>query len=912
MKKAKTIAIILFVFTSILIVFFCVVLPPIISAYLEKRLLPDLAQQSGIEGLVWNVRKIGFTGADLEVVSMGEKPKNPSLSSIRINYTLTGLLGRHLKSIHICGLSFTIEVKEGKIIVHGIDMDKILSKNDTSAEKVSAEPSLPVSFDRIVIEPAVITAVFNQTILRIPFDLSLFPLNDDFSILKCVTNFYTLENTIRAEAQINIESGNLKIFSDFQDLKLENYLSYFTPYKIRYAKGSLNFSAYSETNLHSLEDSVINISIESQDFVLLSDKIVIEKSKENAEAISVKIESEGLDRWKISASGLTATSPVLLEIPEIRADLRRVTNGLECHFQMETILKSIKNQDVELDSPFYRQWNGSAGYFNNTDWKIDMEIIPSGDPSDKQLWGWHRINSPNLDIGLFMPEVKVSGEGNLEKGRALGDVQISGIYMDTHAVSVEFPSFIFNTEMVSDVENGPKLHFQARLTKTKVRAVSAGAAFRDISLKGHTGPAGLEHQVYAMITIKGGEISDKMFDIDMQDINLDVPFVWPATSEAGTGSFSIDLVRFKEKDLGKFEATLRQDGHGAEIKGAFHSHLFPGMVLNFDGNANHTGKGFESRVQYEIPAYRTRNPFNLGDFFPGAEGIFINGRLSLNGDFYNSGHTKTSSIHIDAQDIDMTMKEPGFEVRNMKIDFTLADLFELRSLPHQHIQFDTATLGNIELNDGNIYFQVQSMDRFFIEKTSFKWSGGNVDTNSFILSAPIENVELTFYCDRLKLTQVLEQLGGFKGEGEGAVNGRIPIRYVEGKFRADDGYLYSTPGEGGTISLTETDILMSGIPRGTPQFSQIDLAREALKNYRYDWVILEINSVRDNLNIGLKMDGRPVEVLPFEYRQDFGGFVRVDAQSPGSRFQGIRLDVNFNLPIEKVLKYGKGLKDILN
>ena len=61
----------------------------------------------------------------------------------------------------------------------------------------------------------------------------------------------------------------------------------------------------------------------------------------------------------------------------------------------------------------------------------------------------------------------------------------------------------------------------------------------------------------------------------------------------------------------------------------------------------------------------------------------------------------------------------------------------------------------------------------------------------------------------------------------------------------------------------------------------------------------------------LKMDGKPVEILPFEYRQDFGGFIRVDADSPGSRFQGIRLDVNFNLPLDQILKYGKGFQDIL-
>jgi hypothetical protein len=403
-----------------------------------------------------------------------------------------------------------------------------------------------------------------------------------------------------------------------------------------------------------------------------------------------------------------------------------------------------------------------------------------------------------------------------------------------------------------------------------------------------------------------------MHDAALQGFSLEIPLIWPPNNNADAGVLGIDVLRFKEKNFGKIRATLRQNDHGGEIKGVYDSRMFPGLILRFDGSAKDTPEGMETRIQFEITNYKTRNTFNIGNFFLGADGIFIDGRLRLNGDFYKLGPKMKSSVHIDAHDVNVSMKEPEFTLKNVRIDFTLADLFQLQSLPHRHIQFDSATIGNIELNDGSIYFQMQSLDRFFIEKTTFKWCGGNVDTNAAIVSIPIENVGLTFYCDRLKLTRVLEQLGGVEGEGEGSVNGRIPVVYDDGKFRFDDGFLYSTPGDGGTIRLTGTDILMAGIPKGTPQFNQIDLTQEALKHYQYDWAKLDITTEQENLKLKLKLDGKPVEVLPFEYRQDSGGFVRVDAGSPGSRFQGLRLDINFNLPLDQVLKYGKGLKDIFN
>jgi hypothetical protein len=652
--------------------------------------------------------------------------------------------------------------------------------------------------------------------------------------------------------------------------------------------------------------------MESINFLLISETFKLEKSNENNEALSIRIESEGLDNWKISTSGMIVTSPVLMEIPQIQADFRTVKDGLECHFQMDTILKSFDKQKLEINPPFHRRWNGSAKYFKNTDWIIDMEIMSSEEFLDKQLSGWYRIRSTDMDVGFFVPDAKLSGEGNLEKGYANADLTLAGIYMDTHAVSVELPALIFNTEIIPGVKEDEELqnlNFQVRFMNTGIRFGATNVKFSDISLIGQTGWSGLENVIHATLKIEDGDLLDTMHDVGVQGINFELPLVWPPTYKADEGSLKIDALMLKEKNLGKIRATLRQDGHGGEIKGVYDSQLFSGLILNFDGNIINTLKGMETRLHFEIPSYRIRNIFDK-DFFSDADGVTVDGQINVSGDFYKIGPKMTSSVHINTRNVNISMKEPELTVNNVQMDFTLADLFEFRSLPHQHLQFDTASIGNIKLNDGSIYFQMQSIDRFFIEKTSFKWCGGNVDTSAVILSIPIENIGLTFYCDRLKLAEVLEQLGGFKGEGEGTVNGRIPIRYDKGKIRFNEGFLYSTPGDGGTIRLTGTDILMEGIPAGTPQFSQIDLAREALKDYQYDWAKLDINTELENLNLKLKLDGKPVGVLPFEYRQDFGGFVRVDADSPGSKFQGIRLDVNFNLPLEQVLQYGKRLQDI--
>ena len=69
---------------------------------------------------------------------------------------------------------------------------------------------------------------------------------------------------------------------------------------------------------------------------------------------------------------------------------------------------------------------------------------------------------------------------------------------------------------------------------------------------------------------------------------------------------------------------------------------------------------------------------------------------------------------------------------------------------------------------------------------------------------------------------------------------------------------------------------------------QMELAREALKDYDYDWAKLNITSEGEELLLQMQMDGKPAKTLPFVYRKDIGGFMKVEANAKGSKFQGIR------------------------
>jgi hypothetical protein len=172
-----------------------------------------------------------------------------------------------------------------------------------------------------------------------------------------------------------------------------------------------------------------------------------------------------------------------------------------------------------------------------------------------------------------------------------------------------------------------------------------------------------------------------------------------------------------------------------------------------------------------------------------------------------------------------------------------------------------------------------------------------------------EEQQITLYCDGLKLADILTQAGISSVSGDGRVNGKIPLIIANGRLSFENAFLYSTPGTGGSIHFKNSEILLAGIPQDTQQYSQLDFAGEALKNFNYRWVTLNLQSQGEDAVLAMKLNGKPATPLPFQYNVNSGLFVRLADGDKGIDYP-IDLDVNFHLPLNKIVNYGKNLKDL--
>jgi hypothetical protein len=289
-------------------------------------------------------------------------------------------------------------------------------------------------------------------------------------------------------------------------------------------------------------------------------------------------------------------------------------------------------------------------------------------------------------------------------------------------------------------------------------------------------------------------------------------------------------------------------------------------------------------------------------------GMTISGRVSARGQASVSPADIRGDFDLVLQDGGLRMEQKQIVVEGIHTRLHFPDLPRIRSEAALPLQFERAAMGTIVVDGGSFDYQVESEKTLFIEKGRLYWCGGKLDAQSLRITADKQAYQVSLYCQRLALSQLLEQLGMVNAKGTGTVNGRIPILYSNGRFRFDDGFLFSTPGEAGQIQITGTDVLTRGIPPGTPQMAQVELAREALKDYVYEWAKLGLVSEGEDFIMRLQFDGKPVNPLPFVYSKEIGSFVRVEAGAQGSVFQGIALDVNLRLPLNQLLQY----KDIVN
>jgi hypothetical protein len=419
-----------------------------------------------------------------------------------------------------------------------------------------------------------------------------------------------------------------------------------------------------------------------------------------------------------------------------------------------------------------------------------------------------------------------------------------------------------------------------------------------------------EFQLQGDFTIDGASFDHPASGARAEGGRLTLPFGWPPSDKHEQGTLALTKIIWREKEIGTLAGTVGLREKKLNMAANFHSPLLPGVTASLSLSADFSGGAGRGELALTIP------PAKLTDFapariFPQAKDITLSGLIGGEAHLSLADSGLTGSGRLSLQNGSLELAKQKITVSGVDTTLTLPSLPQLRSATNQKLSFAAARMGELTVNGGSLHFTIDSPDSFFIEKGHFNWADGSVNTYALRFAENRLQPEMIFYCTKLKLAGILEQVGIKNVEGDGTVNGRIPVSFSNGKITFEPSFLYSTPGEGGVIRIAGGDFLTQAIPLDSPQFGQLDFAQEALRNFSYNWAKIHLFSDHDTLVMQLNLDGKPASPLPFTYDSATGGLRRIQIANGQGISQPILLDVNFRFPLNTFLDYDKGLRNLM-
>jgi hypothetical protein len=837
--------------------------------YIETRLIPELARASGLTAHTVRVGHVGFSSAELGPVQLdGREGPVLSLERLHLDYTPASLLHRKIGRIRLEGLKASLRIADGAIFIGDTQIAPPPPDPSEPHAEPAAMPALP--FRQLSAEGAVLDISWNARRLTVPFSLEVDASSADQGIWSADGVLTPRRSRIRLTAAMDAATGYIDVDLKEIDAALADWTdlipSEVVPPALDLAVSG-RLSALGRVGLRLNPLTVEHASAEIGFTSLRSAwKSAVTDTDSDAIPVHMRIGTTSLSLYGAqTASGWAGRYTV--DLHDFALNRTQITlTSPRWRLSGEAALGEVSRIDVQSE--------GSDLHIvhDTTDLTIPLTTIQAAIGNVDAGWsGQFTIDLHDLALNraqstLTSPRWRLAGEASVgEESR----IDLQGEGTDLH--------------IVHDT-------IDLKIPGTIIQAAIVHAA------------AGWAMQGHGTISDTAGVDSARQLRLD--DITVQLPFAWPAT--ASPGRLVVGRIALQGRELGDLSGRLQQAAQRLHFDLDHRSQLFPALIVHIKGTADSTN----AEVDLNVPGYRPQVPIDLGRFASAAQGLVLEGLFEAHGRLrWRLEDTQTSAdLRIDSG----SLRDVGRDLRltGIQAQLRLDDLPALQSPAAQTIRADQVQLGKIEATDLQVFYRIARPQRLLVETVGLAWAGGRIESGPIELSADKADIEAVLTARDLNLAMLLEQLDFAEGSGQGTVGGSIPIRWAEGKLTFGKGSLSSPPGESGVIRIKElqgTQDLLSGMPAETPQHTQLDIALEALKDYTYQSIDLQLESREEILVMRLQLEGRPNRLLPFGYDQELGRLKRIQGEGQ-AEFKGIGIDLNFRSPLNEILHY----RDLLN
>lgn len=165
---------------------------------------------------------------------------------------------------------------------------------------------------------------------------------------------------------------------------------------------------------------------------------------------------------------------------------------------------------------------------------------------------------------------------------------------------------------------------------------------------------------------------------------------------------------------------------------------------------------------------------------------------------------------------------------------------------------------------------------FLVTEAGAKVCGGEVKLYSLYLDPAKLTTGFTLFLDDIDTNELIKLSPGFKGSASGRLHGKLPVFLKDGrKLRVRNSYLYSIPGETGTLRLEDASPIIDNLQIGGVDEATCNNLSKALANLVYS--VLKLDLRRDekgDLSLTLKLEGNTSSgklTVPVNFEVTFHG-----------------------------------------
>jgi hypothetical protein len=829
---------ILFFLAIVLFVFFLLSIPTLVKSYLI-----DSLKEMGLKNPRLTIRHVGLNQLDLRHLSLGD-PSKPDLiiPSLAMDFSWLDLLKGRIRKIEITGLMLNVAVGKEGVTVKGLEP---LFKNKKEGKQV-----LPVN--RIDIGSSIVRVDWGGRKMLIPFKLWA-TAGDPGEIVTFAIDLTPYGETIAVKGTLNIGSGNGTITIAADNVDLVKYSSDFPIAFFQYLESRVQLAAEINVQDWGMRDS--RISLATQAFWA------------------------GFPGGNLKGSG--------------ELDFRLNQKWQPEDVGIKLRFAGIDHKDMQIEIPFAVDIEGSrlsALRFKFTGLSLQR---PPG-VRFKDFAGTISIDAGNLQV-----------EGSYDCG------------IDTGLVSRLFPALEMKGELeikgnvrVLANDRGTTWNLQGQGRGKGVEIKSGGWFFSAGNILSQSTIEVAEGKIRTAggrLKIAAAQVMQKD-GIAAEGIYLDTPWRYPAAAKTGMkkttyneqnpGNWGIASFKTGNLNIGKITGEVKQKENGIELSGTALTPLEP-LKIKVAGTCQWLEDGTAASLYFEVPETQLPENSQPGRLHPALAGYRCVGYVSAVGTLSLLQGNWDSRARLKIRDLDLENEPGGIKCRGMNTEITFKDLLDFQTEFSQRLDFKDVNISGIQLQKGNLVFEMNGADSLYIGGGEFAFGGGRILLQPFRFDLNEKDMQITLHSDRIDFAEMVNVLLGDKiASGAAQISGRLTIDISGGIPVFSDGDLYSIPGVGGNIKFLRSEAISGGIL----------LVEEAVKDFNYDWIKVKLETVNGKSNMIAFINGKPARKLALTYDSKSKDIIRDKSGGRNLELKGLLLELHFkDIDLKSLIKGGANI-----